>query len=89
MDDIYPIRTPAAGLSWADTLFEQAKAHQEIFIAGVQAADENSPSARKLAALIQNIEEAVHCLAHTAAPKARGIKILRAAIAEAREARKP
>ena len=43
--------------SWADALFEQAKAHQECYIAGMAAADENSPSARKLRRLIVVVEE--------------------------------
>ena len=49
-------RSPLASHSWADALFEQAKAHQECYIAGVQAADENSPSARKLARLLPAAE---------------------------------
>ncbi len=32
----------------ADDIVDQIRAGQEIFLAGVQAADENSPSARKL-----------------------------------------
>ena len=47
-----------SGKTWADELFAQAKAHQECYIAGVKAADENSPSARKLAMLLGACQEA-------------------------------
>jgi hypothetical protein len=43
------------GQSFADLLWEQAKAHQEMYIAGMRAAD--GESARKLARLIAAVEE--------------------------------
>ena len=55
-------------MSFADDLIDQARAHQEIFIAGVQAADENSPSARKLARLIEQCEHALRELNHRPTP---------------------
>ena len=42
--------------SWADALFEQAKAHQECYIAGMAAAEAHGPSARKLARLLPAAE---------------------------------
>ena len=36
-------------MSIADDLVDQIRAGQDIFLAGVRSADENSPSARKLA----------------------------------------
>jgi hypothetical protein len=69
-------------MSFADNLIDQARAHQDIFIAGVQAANENSPSARKLARLITACETVVAAL-----DEARNMDaavILDAAIAEAR-----
>ncbi len=67
----------------ADDLVANIQAGHELFVAQLPP-DENSPSARKLAALIQNVEEAIHYLAHTAAPKTRGIKVLREAVEEAK-----
>jgi hypothetical protein len=48
-----------ADRSFADALFDQAKAHQECYIAGVKSADESGPSARKLAVLIASVEAAI------------------------------
>lgn len=76
---------------WADALFEQAKAHQECFIAGVRAADETGPSARKLTRLIAASDEAVNFLdaAGRGWLSAQELKmaahVLRAAIVEARK----
>ena len=77
--------------SWADALFEQAKAHQECYLAGLQAADENSPSARKLERLIEAVEHAkrhfIVLVAHGEAQNRlldNGLAILNTAIEEAR-----
>ena len=76
--------------SWADEVFEQAKAHQECYIAGMQAADENSPSARKLAALIAAVEETLTFLRPVDNGFPRNAHCARAKLREALiEARKP
>lgn len=56
-----PTPEPLAGLrarmSVADDLVARIRAGNELYLAGVQAADENSPSARKLAALLSALDE--------------------------------
>jgi hypothetical protein len=71
-------------MSFADDLIDQARAHQEIFIAGVQAADENG--ARKLAALIEQCEHVLRELNHRPAPNLSWCREkLRTAIEDARQ----
>jgi hypothetical protein len=62
----------------ADDLVANIQAANEIFIAGVKAADENSPSARKLAALIASVENAMTY------PRPEMLRRLYAALDEAR-----
>jgi hypothetical protein len=74
-------------MSIADDLVANIRAGNELFLAGVQAADENSPSARKLAALIADIEEiSTDITAATKNPAMIALRNrLRFAIAEARK----
>lgn len=72
-------------MSIADDLVANIQAAQDIFIAGVRAADENSPSARKLAALIEQCEHALRELNHRPLPNLPWVREkLRAAIEDAR-----
>jgi hypothetical protein len=47
-------------MSFADDIWQQAKAHQECYIAGMRASD--GESARKLAALIEQCEQVLNHL---------------------------
>lgn len=71
--------------SWADALFEQAKAHQECYIAGMRAADESGPSARKLARLLSGLDEIIDYYGEYPGSVPRVIAAIRIAIAEARK----
>ncbi len=68
-------------MSVADDIVANIRAGHEIFLAGVQAADENSPSARKLARLI---EVAERCLLYP-----MPLTTWRELVAALEEARKP
>ncbi len=74
--------------SMADLIFANARQAQETFAAGVKAADETSPSARKLARLIAAAEDVAATLAGNAGARwliDRAAFDLRAAIEEARK----
>jgi hypothetical protein len=49
-------------MAFADDIWQQAMAHQDLFIAGIRATDESGPSARKLAALIEQCEQVLNHL---------------------------
>ncbi len=50
------------GQSFADLLWEQAKAQNDIFIAGAESERATSQSARKLAALIADVQKVLRDL---------------------------
>ncbi len=73
-------------MSIVDDIFEQAKAGQKCFAAGVRAADESGPSARKLAALIAAVEETLIFLRPVDNGFPRNAHCARAKLREALEA---